>query len=194
MHLHPSATNSIPVILLDLGGVTFGSTGINIPGIEWKIISELNYKYGSEMCVGKNVFPEFMKEYNSRMNLDWSGEKFLVEIWKTLTFNNELVYDVLAGYDIYIASDNYKENIDYISPIYKFSEWSIKQYMSCDLKCEKGNILFWKKLLEDINIPASKLLLIDDSDYKLEAAAQVGIRGLLYKDNSQLVKELSELK
>ncbi len=192
-HLQSSESNLLPVILLDLGGVAFSSTGIDIPGIEWKIISALNYKYGSEMCVGKNAFPAFLKDYNSQMNLDWSGDKFLVEIWKTLTFNHELVYDVLADYNIYIASDNYKENIDYISPIYKFPEWSLKQYFSCDLKCEKGDIMFWKKLLKDIDIPASQLLLIDDSDYKLNAAAQVGIDGILFKDNNQLAEQLSSL-
>ena len=181
----------LPTILLDLGGVTFNSTGNDIPGINWKIISALNHKHGSRMCIGEDAFPDFLADYNRQMNMQWSGAKFLEEIWKTLTFNHELVYDILKDYDIYIASDNYKENIDYIGPRFKFSEWSKGQYYSCDLACEKGNVEFWQKLLDHIGIPASELLLIDDSDYKLEAASRVGIDGILYKGNDELRTQLS---
>lgn len=44
---------------------------------------------------------------------------------------------------IVIVSDNYRENIEYISEKYEFSKWAERQFYSFDYKIEKSNPLFF---------------------------------------------------
>lgn len=118
------------ITLLDLGGVVFQSTGISNGLINWPIITSLNDKYGHELNIGKNKFPEFMVEYNLLTNQNLSGKKFLEAVFDTLEINQELIDMVQRVSSIVIVSDNYRENIEYISERFEFSKWADKQYYS----------------------------------------------------------------
>lgn len=95
--------------------------------------------------------------------------------------------------DIIIVSDNYRENIDYISNRYNFSSWSIKQVYSYEYEMYKSNPKFFKRFLEENNeYDVVDLLLIDDSKSKLESAFQNGINGIQYVTNEQIIREIEE--
>ena len=83
----------------------------------WEVIVELNHKYGHRMCIGEDLFPTFMQEYNQQAGHDLSGPSFLKAVFDTLAINQELL-DILASYDrkIFILSDNYRENIESLYP------------------------------------------------------------------------------
>ncbi len=104
--------------LLDLGGVVFQSTGKSNERIKWETITLLNGKYGNELNVGKDLFYNFLKEYNEITNQKLSKEGFLKAVFDTLEINSELIEIVRAESDIVIVSDNYRENIAYISERY----------------------------------------------------------------------------
>jgi FMN phosphatase YigB (HAD superfamily) len=92
-----------------------------------------------------------------------------------------------------IVSDNYRENIEYISNKYHFETWSIKQVYPFDYKMVKTNPDFFKILLEQIKGYSTKdMLFIDDRIEKLESAEKWGIKGILYRNNNQINKELRE--
>ena len=179
------------IILLDLGGVVFQSTGVSNSKIDWAIISALNNKYGYDLNVGKNKFPDFLKEYNELTKQHLTGKEFLKEVFDTLEINLELIKMLKEQSEIIIVSDNYRENIEYISNRYDFKSWAKKQIYSFDYKMEKSNPEFFKTLVVELSdYKAEEMLFIDDSIRKIESAAKNGINGILYKNNEQIKKEL----
>ncbi len=177
-------------VFLDLGGVVFNSTGLSNEKIDWTIITKLNYKYGHQLNIGEDVFGDFIRDYNQMTQQELEGADFLKLIFDTLKFNQELVDMLSEDYRIIIVSDNYRENIEYISQRYHFSDWADEQYYSFDFNMEKSNPLFFKNLLEKLNVDLDHLIYIDDSPGKLHSAKQHGIQGILFKNNQQVKLEI----
>lgn len=179
------------ITLLDLGGVVFQSTGISNEIIDWQVITQLNRKYGHELSIGENKFPDFMMEYNTRTNQSLTGKEFLKEIHDTLEINTELIEMIGQQSDIIIVSDNYRENIDYLSKRYDFDNWAIKQIYSFDYKMLKTNPLFFPKLLNDMEaFNIEDMIFIDDSSDKIARAEECGIRSIQYRNNEQIKRAL----
>jgi len=180
------------ITLLDLGGVVFQSTGISNEKIHWSIISQLNYKYGNALNIGEDKFPTFMSEYNELTNQSLSGKTFLELVFNTLEINTELIKMVRSYSEIIIVSDNYRENIEYISKRYEFEKWAIRQFYSFDYKMEKANPLFFEQLLEDLSeYDKTEMIFIDDSQHKIDSAKKNGIKGILFQNNDQIRKALN---
>lgn len=177
-------------ILLDLGGVVFQSTGQSNATINWEVISALNYRYGHDLNIGQDLFSEFMSSYNQRTGQSLVGAEFLKAIFDTLIFNADLVEYLGKIAPIIIVSDNYRENIEYISERYRFKDWASREIYSFDYELEKADHAFFPKLLTEIDIPAEDLLFIDDSPHKLASAARVGIPGIRFQNNAQLMVEV----
>jgi len=178
-------------VLLDLGGVVFNSTGVSNEKINWTTITELNHKYGFQLNIGEDVFSDFLADYNQMTQQKITGAEFLKLVFDTLEFNQELVDFLSIDHRIIIVSDNYRENIEYISQRYHFSNWAEQQFYSFDFKMHKSNSLFFKLLLEKINVDVDNLIFIDDSIKKIESAKLHGIRGILFKNNQQVKNTLS---
>jgi FMN phosphatase YigB (HAD superfamily) len=183
--------NSIKTILLDLGGVVFNSSGVSNNQIKWSVINELNHQYGHALNIGQPVFDLFMAAYNEKTDLSISGSDFLSLVFDTLKFNQSLI-DMLSHYPIIIVSDNYRENINYISKRFHFSKWALDQYYSFDLELEKSDPTFFPKLLELLQNPAKEFIFIDDSIKKIRNAREVGISAVQYLDNDSLRSELEK--
>ena len=182
------------IILLDLGGVVFQSTGISNDIIDWNVISQLNEKYGHDLNIGEDLFPTFMKAYNDQTSQSISGDFFLKSVFDTLEFNEELVSFLQQYGDIIIVSDNYRENIAYISQRYKFNKWSSAQVYSFDYKMVKSQPDFFKRLISELKIEdPNKLIFIDDSPEKLLRAEQLGISTIRFSSNVQLMHDFQNL-
>ncbi|MFK7770551.1 MAG: HAD-IA family hydrolase [Saprospiraceae bacterium] len=178
------------VAFLDLGGVVFNSTGQSNEKIDWTTITELNYKYGYQLNIGEDLFPDFMKDYNQMTQQKMEGAEFLKLVFDTLKFNQELVDLLSVDHRIIIVSDNYRENIEYISQRYHFSDWADQEFYSFDFKMHKAEPIFFKLLLEKVNVDLENLIFIDDSPKKLQSARQHGIKGILFKNNQQVKNAL----
>lgn len=179
------------IALLDLGGVVFQMFGKSNKVIDWEIIWQLNAKYVTR--TGGLDFPNFLVEYNELSNQNLKGAAFLEKVFDTLDFNWELIEFIKKDRDIIIVSDNYRENIAYISKRYKFSDWSIKQIYSYEYEMYKENPAFFKRLLkENKALELKNLLLIDDSKSKLDSASKSGINGIQFINNEQVIKEITE--
>ena len=183
-----------PILLLDLGGVVFTSTGVDSPAIDWTVITELNNTYGHDLNVGADVFPDFMRDYNRATGLQLAGGDFLREVFDTLAINRELIDAARRVYDIVIVSDNYRENIAYIAERYRFADWARQQIYSFDFGLTKEDPAFFRRLLAelDVDAPGELLLLLDDSPEKLASAASVGIPGIRYQDNAGAIRALDK--
>ncbi len=180
------------IVLLDLGGVVFQSSGNSNKKIQWEIINKLNRKYGFDMDIGKDLFKYFLEEYNQITDQELSGKVFLKLIFDTLEINSELIDIISKKHKIIILSDNYRENIAYISKQYKFSDWSANQIYSYEYGMVKSNPLFFKKLLDELDCKPTNLILIDDLKVNIENASKEGIHCILYQNNSQVRNDLKK--
>ena len=187
--------NSQKITLLDLGGVVFQSSGISNEIINWKTILQLNHKYGHELNIGEDRFPDFMKEYNQLTHQGLTGQEFLKGVFDTLEINTELIEMVRRDSDIIIVSDNYRENMEYVSKRYDFESWSIGQIYSFDYQMEKANPDFFKRLLEELkDFDKAQMLFIDDSPHKIKSAEGNGIQGILFENNEQVKKDIEKYR
>lgn len=183
------------ITLLDLGGVVFQSTGESNERIDWEVITKLNNIYGYELNIGADKFPEFLCDYNIMTNQKLTGDLFLEYVFDTLEINMDLINFLRTNSQIIIVSDNYRENIAYISERFKFSEWAIKQIYSFDYKMVKSDTRFFTRLLEELSeYKIEEMIFIDDSQSKIASARKNGICGVLYKNNAQVVSDITSLK
>ena len=180
-------------LLLDLGGVVFQSTGISNHIIDWSIITKLNNKYGHALNIGTIELSIFLDEYNLETQQNLQPEEFLSNIFDTLEFNKELLDFLKGRFDIYIFSDNYRENIEYISKRYDFDKWSKGQFYSFDFQMTKYEKTLFEKVIEILKLPPDEILFIDDSPGKIANGALVGLHAIRFKTNEQVFAEVENL-
>lgn len=187
------STKQIDYCLLDLGGVVFQSTGRKSEAIDWSIISRLNHQYGHELNLGKDLFPTFLENYNEQSTLQLSGDEFLKEVFDTLDVNQSLVDHLKQHFPICILSDNYRENIAYISKRYRFSDWTNHQFYSFQYGMTKANPALFQEVLQELTVQPERVLFIDDYAPHIQTAASLGIRGIQFVNNTQVFAELERM-
>lgn len=177
-------------VLLDLRGVVFQSTGISNRIIQWDIISQLNERYGHQLNIGEDLFSPFILDYNKMTDQQMSGQLFLEEIWNTLKFNRELVDFLNSSFEVHILSDNYRENIEYMTERFSIPSWSKSQFYSFENGLTKMDAALFEKVLAKLNLMPDEIFLVDDSPGKIQTADSCGIAGILYLDNAQVKRVL----
>lgn len=182
--------NSKPILLLDLGGVVFTSSGAYNSKIDWNIINELNEVYAHDMNIGKDVFPDFLNDYNLKKDVQLSGYEFLDHLFTTISFNEELVSFAKAHFRVFIVSDNYRENIEFINRKYHLASWAEKQFYSYNLGSVKEKAEFFHKLISELSEPIDQMVLVDDSPLKLNSAQKTGIKSILHTGNNHTINQL----
>ncbi|MEM7660572.1 MAG: HAD family hydrolase [Bacteroidota bacterium] len=183
----------LPLLLLDLGGVVFQSTGRSSELIDWSIVSQLNHKYGHQLNVGEDLFPTFVKEYNALTKQHLDGPGFLNAIWETLEMNRALVEWLKPRFRLFILSDNYRENIAFISHRFQFADWTEGQYYSFDFALAKNNPEIFRLVLEDLGLKGSSVFYLDDDPGNMERASAFGVKGVRFENNEQAFADLEAL-
>ncbi|MBX2815249.1 MAG: HAD-IA family hydrolase [Saprospiraceae bacterium] len=178
-----------PPLLLDLGGVVFGNRGTQSVSIDWDIIMELNHKFDG-LSLGSATLAQYLDEYNQRTKQTLSHTQFLDNIWDTIHFNQPLLDWLYPRYAIYILSDNYRENIEYVTERFQLSRWTSGAYYSFQYGMTKADPMIFKHVVAEIGLPVSDFVFVDDSQYKIDAAASIGLKSILYTSNTELFAAL----
>jgi len=179
-------------LLLDLGGVVFTASGSYNSKIDWHIINELNEVYAHDLNLGKDVFPDFLNAYNQKTDEGLDGNEFLDNLFSTIAFNEELVSFAKAHFRIFIVSDNYRENIQFINQKYGLDSWAEKQFYSYDLGSVKEDEIFFQKLISELNDPIDQMVFVDDSPMKIISAQKNGVKSILHTDNNHTIDQLQQ--
>ena len=104
---------------------------------------------------------------------------------------DEFVAELSKRYSLILLSDHAKEWINYIEGYHDFlNHFSYRKY-SFDTGHLKYEIHNFKILLNDLNIPSSSCLFIDDREENIETAQHCSIKGILFKNQEQLIKEFA---
>ena len=103
----------------------------------------------------------------------------------------ELLKRLSKDYDLYILSNNNPVIIPYAEKLFEDAGFSMKTgfkkcYISSQMKMIKPSADFFKAVMNDIGIPASEMLFIDDSQRNVDASVATGLPALYYKPGTDL--------
>ena len=102
----------------------------------------------------------------------------------------KLAYDLKKkGYRIGILSDQWylsKEALIHEKDTLGFRPVIV----SCDVGFRKPNPKIYKLLLKKLRLPGKKVLFIDNREWNLKPARALGIKTILFQNNSQFVRDL----
>lgn len=100
----------------------------------------------------------------------------------------ELLHE--KGYDLYLGTHQVPERADYLwENVFKAMPFK-KMYASCYVGCAKNNTEFFKRVRNDIGIPAQDLLFIDDKKLNAETAIEAGWRGYRHENYKKTYDEV----
>lgn len=127
--------------------------------------------------------------------------KLLIKAYKKLFVKNKELYKVAfelkkRGYIIGILSDQW-----YWSKRALMSPKNVKGFdpvvTSCDVGVRKPDVKIYKLLMTRLrkkkkSLKPAEVLFIDNRDYNLKPARQIGMKVILFKNNKQLMKEMKK--
>lgn len=93
------------------------------------------------------------------------------------------------GVQVYLATDQEKYRTEFIWNNRNLKDWIDGKFVSFEMGCTKSDPIFFKTVLEQLNVPAEEIVFFDDSKSKVEAAKKVGINGILYTDFEKFREE-----
>jgi epoxide hydrolase-like predicted phosphatase len=124
-------------------------------------------------------------------------ERLILKNYKNLfKRNNELHKYAFRmkkkGYRIAILSDQW-----HLSKKALLKENDVKRFdvsiISCDVGIRKPNPRIYRLTLRKLGVKPSEAVFIDNRDWNTKAAEKLGIKTVLFKNNSQFKKELDKL-
>jgi HAD superfamily hydrolase (TIGR01509 family) len=199
---------NIKTLVFDLGGVYFTSgTSLAID----KIIDIYNIKKhhqlreffrdgyqkeGQLIRLGLLTMDEFEKRLISKFNIQEKNIHHIRHLWfgsYVPLWNMEKLIDKLKDkYQLVVFSGNIRERIDFLDNRYQFSEKFDDFLYSFEVKLNKGQIEFYKELLNHIECEPSEAIVIDDERKAIRFAQAVGFNTILYYYTEQLIDDLKK--
>ena len=120
--------------------------------------------------------------------VDLALSKILVGI---APYKAQMLRRLSADYDIYMLSNNNPIALKYSRAMFEEAGFSMdkdfkKCYISYEMKALKPSEKFYKAVMEDIGLPSSEMLFIDDSQGNVDAAIAAGLPAVYYKPGENL--------
>lgn len=113
------------------------------------------------------------------------------------SYKAELLTRLSASYDLYLLSNNNSICIVRSSEIFKdagipLDKIFIRCFLSYEMKSLKPSECFYKEVMSQIGIPASRMLFIDDSQRNVDGAVAAGLPAVYYAPGSDLSALLAD--
>lgn len=205
----------IKVIIFDIGGVLEKTkyakvlkgrhrTGIHSYiakrldiGVDlWFEATDPYFALSSEGKISKKKFTSIISK--NLKTTEGKLRRIILSVFKKLFKHNKILYNTAfklkkQGYKIAILSNQWhfsKEALIKKKYVNRFDVVVI----SCDVGVRKPNIKIYKMILKKLKIPGRECIFIDNEKWNLPPAKKLGIKTILFKNNSQLIKDLKKLK
>ncbi len=106
----------------------------------------------------------------------------------------ELLYRLKArGYPLYCLSNMHVASIEHLEREQRFFEVFTGRVISCRLNLCKPEPAIYRHALQTYGLRAEDTVFIDDVEVNIEAAANVGLRTIQFRDAAQCERELRAL-
>jgi 2-haloacid dehalogenase len=98
----------------------------------------------------------------------------------------DLIQELSQRYDVYYLSDNVAERIEAVEPRCRFLRLFKGGVFSHEVGIRKSNRRIYEILLERTRVEARQVLFVDDKDWALMPAVQLGMKTVLFRDSEQV--------
>lgn len=193
-------TTKIKGIIWDLGGVLF-SDGTKVfcmshfPNEIKKVYGFLNGPYGDKYREGKITCIDLFEILRELVILNNSDEYFCSEWSKSYIINATIENIILRinniGLKNYYLSDTSKERVDFLNEKYKFKNLFHSGVFSFEVGARKPARIIYTDIITITKFRPNELIYIDDKKLFVHAAEKMGMHGITYTNEKELMDELS---
>ena len=198
-------------IIFDMGGVL---VDLDIPGCKQAFKTELGFDEIDTVldpCHQRGIFgqleeglvsaDEFRAYVKAGSRPGITDEQVDHALYKILVgiepYKIELLHRLAKDYDLYMLSNNNEIAIEVSAAMFKDAGFGLdthfkKCFMSYKLKMLKPAAGFYKAVMDDIGLPPSEMLFIDDSQLNVDAAIAAGLPAIYYKPGTDLSKLMDD--
>lgn len=144
--------------------------------------------------VSGDAFRDYVLEHSrsgaERADVDIAFNKILVGI---APYKIDMLSRLAEKYDIYMLSNNNPIATACAEKMFEKAGFSMKTdfrkcYISYQMKMLKPSAEFYKAVMEDIGLPASEMIFVDDSKANVDAAINAGLPAVWYCPGSNLAE------
>lgn len=199
----------IKAVIFDLGGVIVSSEVEKIKniiakylGVEENEFDEFLAKYQSDLTKGNisltDVYKDAIKHFHlQRLSPQSVVNEHLKIFQKILENLNDNVLDLVTK-----LKKHYKvvclvnAESDVVPLVQKRGVYGyfMHAYISTELGMEKPDPKIYMTVLKDLGCKPEESVFIDDKKPNVETAKKLGIHGIWYKNNDELIKQFNNLK
>ena len=97
------------------------------------------------------------------------------------------------GYKIYLLSNYSQDHFQYVSRKFSFFGLEDGMVISYTLRLLKPDHRIYEALYEKYGLKPEECVFLDDSEQNVEGAEATGMKGIVFRDHAQAVKELEEI-
>ncbi|MEV0269417.1 HAD family phosphatase [Hamadaea sp. NPDC050747] len=190
------------VLAFDLGGVLFsdGTTEFihhvaSAYGVDAADAGELLHgALGSSYREGKLTRAEFWRAFRETLKLTVS-EDDLARLWidgyRIHEGTRDLIQDLATRHDVYYLSDNVADRVEAVERRYRFLRLFKGGVFSHEVGVRKPDRRIYEHLLQTAQVEAEQVIFVDDKEWALAPAAQLGMTTILFRDSDQVRAELA---
>jgi len=192
------------ILLLDIDGVLQFKHPDCEPGLieKYEITCDfIQFQYQlfgdpeySETLVGKLPFLPLLERKLEAAGIDADAIKFMDEwLMGRIEQNQTLLSHVAALSDttICLATNQEPRRGAHIARHYSRFPFIEHAYMSHQIGIRKPDPDYFHHILDDLKASAEEVVFIDDHPANVEAANQAGVRGIHFKNNEQVIADLT---
>lgn len=195
----------IKLIIFDVGGILIeeaANTAMykNIAkflGVSEEAYNEARKPYWNLATTGelslKQLYEKVLKKLNKKMKADDVVKKHLEEYEIIEKVRNQEIIDIIEelklNYEVVALTNTEIEMGEFNKQngLYQYYE---RAFLSTELHMKKPDSMIFQKVLDECHVRAEEAVFIDDKEEYTEAARELGIPSILYKNPTQLKKML----
>ena len=194
----------IETILFDADGMIikreeyFSERFAKEQGIDSNLIQVFFRKEWNSIVTGKTDLKEVILPYLRQWGWNKSVEEYLEYWFISEKHLDQYVWQSieslkLKGIACYLATNQEKYRLKFISEEMKFGELFDGLYSSCDIGFKKPSKEYFRYILNDLEISdPKKVLFWDDTPANVISAKELGILGAVYKDFESYTKVMEQ--
>lgn len=194
----------IRVLAFDLGGVLFSDgTREFIEDLHREFDVDitraedlLNGALGSGYREGRLTRDEFWGTFRRTLALP-AREDDLETRWvngyRLDEGTRDLIQELSPHYDVYYLSDNVAERVEAVERRYRFLSLFKGGVFSHEVGVRKPHRRIYEILLETARVEAGQVVFVDDKEWALIPAAELGMMTVLFRNSDQVRQDLVDL-
>jgi putative hydrolase of the HAD superfamily len=202
--LRAKADTTVRAIMFDLSDVlVVGLTGVGevlqgrLQYTPSEILAQLRSSAMRDFLLGSTTEDVYLRqviqEFAWEIDLDELKQLIRSHFDQAIAGMPQIVDGLAGGYPLYLLSDHGREWIEHIEKKHAFLGRFTRRFYSFSLHLRKNDPATYRAVMPLIGCDPSECLFIDDRRTFLEAAGEVGLQTILFRDSRHLLYDLRRL-